>query len=193
MNHLVIYNPTNKPGKRDGDEFAREAFAYAEYHRGRGEKIYRMTHAEMTGDHSMNVDVVAIFCHGTPTWLGLGTVAKGPNGLASWICQFARPMVSVCLYACSTGRAIPGECYARELHDSISGTGRGCVVWAHTTAGHTTRNPNLVLFSGIECDREEVPKAVKPRLRKLLWGPTTARFDVPLCETMDELLEMVPA
>jgi hypothetical protein len=191
MNHLVIYNPTNKPGKHDGDEFQREALAYAAHHNDAGCKVYTMRHDEIGQDHAMNVDVVAIFCHGTPTWLGLGPIAKEPADLAAWICQFAAPIVTVCLYACSTGRAIPGECYARDLHDAME-TSRACSIWAHTTAGHTTRNPNLVLFSGSSGDREEVPKAIRPRLRKLLWGPTTARFDVPLCETMEELLEMVP-
>jgi hypothetical protein len=193
MNHLVIYNPENKPGKADGGEFQREAMAYAEYHRERGDKVYLMTHHEATLDHAMTVDVVAIFCHGTPMWLGCGAVAKSPFSLAAWLCQFAAPMLNVCLYACSTGReTTSGKCYAQELHRSIMETGRACIVWAHTTAGHTTRNPNLVLFGTPDSKRHEVPRVVRPRLKKLLWGPTTARFDVPLCETMEELLEMVP-
>jgi hypothetical protein len=192
MNHLVIYNPINKPGKHDGNEFASEAGAYHVHHHERGDKVYRMTHVEMADDHAMSVDVVSIFCHGTPTWLGLGAIAKEPAGLASWLCQFAAPMVTVCLYACSTGKSTAGgKCYARELHEAIIDTGRGCIVWAHTTAGHTTRNPNLVLFD-LAGERNEVLKSIRPRLRKRLWGPTTARFDVPLCETMDELLAMVP-
>ena len=194
MNHLVIYNPTNRFGKGDGDEFRREAMAYTEYHRERGDKVYSMTGIEMSLDHAMNVDVVSIFCHGTPMWLGLGNVARKPADLAAWLCQFAAPMVTVCLYACSTGRdTTSGKCYAQELHRAIMETGRPCIVWAHTTAGHTTRNPNLVLFGTPDSKRQEVPRVVRPRLRKLLWGPTTARFDVPLCEIMEELLEMVPS
>jgi len=118
------------------------------------------------------LDVLAIFDHGTPKGLprmreNLGNV----KGLAATIAKVTK-RITIILYACSCGRGwwrspwknkrnvytLAGSCdpkdgYAMSLCCELVKLGVDSEVYAHLTAGHTTRNPNIVGISGFAGDR----------------------------------------
>lgn len=87
------------------------------------------------------LDVLAIFGHGTAS--NLLVTGHGPAqvlGLAEAI--HASGAKTVVLYACSTADGRAG--FADELAAALPGVN----VWGHTSAGHTSWNPNTELAGG---------------------------------------------
>lgn len=121
-------------------------------------------------EHSL--DAVAFFCHGWKTGIqfGFSTGKKDIDMLATAIADRApeaeqvddEPFSPVIpLYCCSTGRDADRQSeddlevfggdggFADLLRDSLCRAGAiYCRVLAHTTAGHTTRNPHVREFCG---------------------------------------------
>lgn len=104
---------------------------------------------------------VAFFCHGLGRKIQFGFDVRNVDELAKAIndsCDAGTAGVRVVLYACNTGMASLGEQYkpvggdggfADALRDALCRSGMTtCQVDAHTTAGHTTRNPYVRRFEG---------------------------------------------
>ena len=115
---LVIYNGTNKRLRRDGDEFKREAKAWAEAQETRPldpnatvnplppqlvdvrDGRIRAEIRQMTN----GLDVLAIFDHGTPKGLPrLRESYRNVKGLAKTIANVTNK-ITIILYACSCGK-----------------------------------------------------------------------------------------
>lgn len=83
---------------------------------------------------------LAFFCHGLKNSLQAGfrkqAFPRNVEDLA-WACQDAG-VKQVVLYACSAGQR---GGLAQELHRLT-----GIPVYGHTTAGHTTQNPHVILY-----------------------------------------------
>lgn len=220
MKHLVLYVSRNSEGKRDGDEFAREANAYAEYHLDvYGAEIVMIPvpclvpalrrpaavensirQALKKGDDPF--DVFAYFGHGTERWIQTGHTLAKLDGFVMALASVLTRTPILWWAACKTAANNPRPPRGGEVTrggilqhtvmrllsgvppaEQISATG-----WGHLTAGHTTRNPNLALVT--PWDRFEVSRVDMKMLQKKLWIPDgTLRFEIPLCTSIDSLIE----
>ena len=100
---------------------------------------------------------VAFFCHGAGRQIQFGFDARNVGDLARSLsgCTALR----MPLFACSTGKGTGGEAlaafggdggFADALRDALCREGVvECCVDAHTTVGHTTRNPHVRRFEGM--------------------------------------------
>ena len=172
MKMLGIYNSTNRRFRKDGDEFEREADKWSEA-QSEADSIALAdvtdgrVRAEIRG--MPNLDVLAIFDHGSPKGLtrmreNLGNV----KGLAATIAGVT-DKITIILYACSCGRGwwgrfgfrwmnminkhnmytspdaySPRDGYAIALCCELAKLGVEAEAWAHLTKGHTTQNPHIV-------------------------------------------------
>jgi len=102
---------------------------------------------------------IVILCHGWSTGFQLGFRVKGQKGtdeanLAALVAELRKQrkkgLKTITLFACSAGdepgskKTSPGtgdRSMADYLRDHV-----GCTVIAHWTTGHSTRNPDLILF-----------------------------------------------
>jgi hypothetical protein len=159
MMRLIFYYPHNRLLRHDGDEFAARALDCSRFWTGSGHKVrafaipkgndaakrqYVMT--ILAAQCNSSIDRVAFFCHGTATWFDAGfTTATIAQSGAEWR-RVLTPDARIGLYCCLTGRDTTG------LAASLSRCS-GAPVMAHTTSGHTTRNPYKRLFdSGTQSD-----------------------------------------
>lgn len=95
-------------------------------------------------------DHVAFFCHGWATGIQFGFGMAHVKQLAEDIATIDRPTVT--LYCCLTadGPTDGDGGFADALRDALCQAGAvNCRVDAHTTAGHTTRNPRVRRFDGL--------------------------------------------
>lgn len=111
-------------------------------------------------DHDHRLEFVAFFCHGYPHGLQFGFNLRNVDRLGEAIASASNPEVIVPLYACSAASTLgwlrrrglgPGgdRGFADELRDALCEHGATfATVDAHTTAGHTTWNPNVRRFAG---------------------------------------------
>lgn len=172
MKALAIYNGKNKRFRKDGDEFEREAWAWlkANNHDAQTRLVdvrdgrIRREIRQMTD----GLDVLAIFDHGTPRGLPrMRESYKGVKGLAKTIANVTKK-ITIILYACSCGRGwwwwkpknkrdickvrigsySPRDGYALALCCELEMLGVDAEVFAHFTAGHTTRNPHVAWCYG---------------------------------------------
>lgn len=153
---LAIAVTFNRPGKKDGDEFGREAESLEKRHGFHLVKLNEDNYRKMRDAVFESVRVhrpkqLAIFCHGLRRSL---QVLKWSD-LEEFCGLFAanRPpgRVRICLYACSAGGPQDGPDHgdgsiADAMRDLLWGHRVESIVYAHTTAGHTTRNPHVRVF-----------------------------------------------
>lgn len=165
---------------------------------------------------------IVLLCHGWATGLQLGfrTGKRRGKDLKHWEQLIAAlkdlpSLKSVTLFACSAGKeplsktTSPGtgdNSLADLLRDQC-----GVTVIAHTTAGHATRNPDLIVFERsavpvlggiVPCARKSEVYRNAIRLLSLKPNPTTRRApgrtppqghsrvafaSIPLCESASEL------
>lgn len=105
--------------------------------------------------------MVAFFCHGFKSGIQLGFRLGQADDLAQAIAALGDVHVRVPLYACDCARdldrdrmddleALGGDGgFADVLRDALTAAGAVYArVDAHTTAGHTSRNPNVRRFDG---------------------------------------------
>lgn len=98
---------------------------------------------------------VAFFCHGLRRKIQFGFDVRNVDQLAHGIAEATYPGMRcalVVLYCCNTA-GVPGVGgdggFADALRDALCRAGSTyCQVDAHTTAGHTTRNPYVRRFEG---------------------------------------------
>jgi hypothetical protein len=215
MRHLILYSAVNTGGKHDGDEFTREARAYAQFHADRGdgctlvaipqlpalqrpaavERALLEAHREGLGEP---FDVLALFSHGTERWIQTGHTLARVQGLAATLARVLSPLPVLWWAACRTAGANPLQARAGELpsggilqqlvmrldeHQILA------IAWGHTTAGHTSRNPNLALII-----RDETIRATNAErfvLQRELWkDDSDLRFRIPLARSIAGLLEL---
>lgn len=111
-------------------------------------------------EDEVHFDVVMFFCHGWSTGIQAGFNRSNVRVLAKAIRSVApRDDVRVPLYCCSTGDDVddrsteaPGtgdDSFADRLRDAFCTIGAvHCFVMGHDAAGHTTKNPHTLRFSG---------------------------------------------
>jgi hypothetical protein len=143
-------------------------------------------------------DVFALFSHGTERWIQTGhALAKLPN-LAAALTAILVPSPVLWFAACRTAGDNPRPARAGELlHGGIlqqlvmrlDELGISATAWGHTTAGHTSRNPNLALVTGDETIR--ATNAERFMLQRELWkDDSDLRFRIPLARSIAGLLEL---
>lgn len=99
------------------------------------------------------IDEIAIFCHGWRTGIQIGFNNRNVHELASRLATLAaNNHLVVSLYCCSTGKGAVAQgdgSFADELRDALCREEIiHCRVMGHTSAGHTTQNPNVRNYDG---------------------------------------------
>lgn len=170
MRALVFAPLRDTPGKADGREFQREARAFVKLHGlERGVALFDpqdelaerraaiLRHVEAVEPGSLSL--LALFAHGWPDGVQAGFRCEHVRGLARALKEASAPVLTVVLYCCSTGAdrdastdelTDPGPGgeggFADRLRDELGELGVAATVYAHSTAGHTTRNPRVRVF-----------------------------------------------
>lgn len=165
IGNVIAFAPEFNTGKkRDATgAFQPEAESFVEIHGGKVVLINNRTNDESMRntilDHLRDNDFtsVAFFCHGLGKRIQFGFDTANVEDLAEAIIDtpYSPPGPVVPLYACSTARDLMGQPvggdggFADALRDALCiYGGRECVVDAHTTAGHATKNPYVRRFEG---------------------------------------------
>lgn len=210
MRHLILYVNKNTEGKRDGAEFEREAIKYASYHNALGHEVMlsavpcdlpasqrpkavENNVRQIASRHKeRRFDVLAYFGHGTERWIQTGHVIGRIDGLVRLLEEVLTPTAILWFAACKTAahnpRPVNGDTRGfleKLVHRCDTQSIRA---WGHTTAGHTTRNPNLAC---VNLQNYSTPSSEQLKiLKKHLWLPTSPlRFQIPLCSSIEDLIE----
>lgn len=214
MRHLVLYVTHNTKGKKDGDEFNREAIAYSRYHNTFGHEVIMLpvpyqipavrrpmvVEANIRNVFAQNdqvpFDVFAFFGHGTERWIQTGHTILKIDSLVKVLAEVLSPCPVLWLASCRTGGHNPrpngktSRGFLEELtlklhHKDFNVTG-----WGHTTTGHTTRNPNLALT--VNDAYEIVTRDQRKELQTALWNvKSDLRFQIPLCSTIQGVIDRI--
>ncbi len=219
MKALLFASAHNRKGKRDGDEFVREMYKF-EHHLETEEanvkaiecyeKRYPDRRKEFLAELGQ-VDTVGLFCHGSKKWIyGIGYHVWNITHLARYLKKSHDknyPM-NIILYACSCGKGkgteypvgqVPKKAgVAMMLANELAELDSPFKITAHTTKGHTTRNPNCVFVTekdGIIYKETVIPRVTRwqgktlslGRRRWLKWikllrDDPTFRFEFPFLE-----------
>lgn len=208
MNALIFVPWQDTPGVnpesgfpyRDAKEFQREAHNFALVHDIPAERVVLFDNAKLRAvrrfvvlDHlqrHQGLDCVAFFCHGWRDGIQAGFGTKDVPQLARALHEACVPGASLPLYCCSTARGGAGGDggFADTLRDALSGLLPGAKIDAHTTPGHTTRNPHVRRFvvgakaeTGGEWLVDPAEGARFQKWRRVLQGD--ARFQFPFMTT----------
>jgi hypothetical protein len=170
--HLVLTPDRDKEGRNDyTGAFKPESERYATYWRAQGDTVHvhridvsegRTARAAAMLAHieaRAPIDALVLLCHGWEKGVQFGLSiedSKGSAALMTFAERLARasnPPLYVVLYCCLTGASDEGPQgdggFADQLRDALCAAGRPDVhIFAHTTAGHTTRNARIRLFRG---------------------------------------------
>lgn len=105
------------------------------------------------------LETLALFCHGWKDGLQVGVRIGSVRPFVDSLSKVAAPQLRIILYCCDTARDAdddrvddtkPGPGgdggFADKLRDECRIAGVSATVYAHTTAGHTTRNPRVRRF-----------------------------------------------
>lgn len=153
---LAIHASKNTGTKKDASgAFVPEAVRHAKLYGGRRVPFDNLlglarrrasVHAILAEHHDL--DHVAVFGHGLRGSLQTGHTIAQVGELADAIAQASREHVTVFLAACSTASQLSVERggFADALADALAARGKRGWVDAHTTAGHTTKNPYVQRF-----------------------------------------------
>lgn len=95
------------------------------------------------------IDALAFFNHGYRDGMQTGHHIPHVGALADAIAKACAPRVVIYLAACSTAkqRTVALGGFADALRDALTARGVAGHIDAHTTAGHTTRNPHVQRFA----------------------------------------------
>ena len=146
------------------------------------------------------VDVVAIFAHGTTTQIcGLGVDEVSSPAMANALMQVG--VSKVVLYSCSTSRRMLELPWSKKefrqqvdkmkVTDGIANIfaadfceiGHGVEIIAHTSAGHTTRNPYVTSTMTLVNSGEIIRRSLAPADKWKPWVEkmkTDWRFEMPM-------------
>lgn len=170
MKHIVFTPDRNKIGSDFVGAFEPEALRYATYWKAQGDTVeihpLRPMHSAAYVRTMLDaikaaapVDRLVFFCHGWKTGIQLGLSCDGTSAkldlldFATEMEMTSTPSLKVALYACSTGASSSSPSgdggFADSLRDALCMAGRPDVtVFAHSTAGHASRNENVRFFAG---------------------------------------------
>lgn len=158
VNALIFAPATNEPGKRDADEFRREALKFAKHHgipetrlvafENDASRAARRTQVLDALAGRTGLDCVAFFCHGWRDGIQAGFGGLTVVRLARALYESCKPGARIPLYCCSLAAGEVGGDggFADALRDELVGKLPGAVIDAHDRAGHTTRNPYVRRF-----------------------------------------------
>lgn len=171
---LAFAPSTNLPGKKDvTGAFLPEARALIRLAGPRSELVRidntkpfatrrRQVLEAMRARQGQGFTSVAFFCHGFRNGIQLGFRSLLARQLAEAVLGVTHSLedVVVPLFCCSTGADAEGDplgtpgagenSFADRLRDALCTAGAThCRVMAHTTLGHTTRNPMVVFMDGM--------------------------------------------
>lgn len=156
MNILVIADTRNRWSKslmrlrRDGNEFRREARAFAQHWECKGASVtvvetkakkswkkYKLV-LDAIKNHDGPIHYLALFCHGWHDGISLGFSRYHIPALVQAIRSKDpyMPRCFVLLYACSAFKC--DNSFGPILGEKL---GCLCLTFGHSTKGHTTRNP----------------------------------------------------
>lgn len=93
------------------------------------------------------VEAIGFFCHGWATGIQAGIKNPHIDELAEALKRFP-DLHTICLYCCScaAGTRNGERSFAAKLRDTTGLRDLHLTVWAHATKGHTTRNPDVIVF-----------------------------------------------
>lgn len=193
----------NSDGKADASEFRSELRAFLRTHGLPVDICYFDNHGDLGERRAQTldwlrkfegIDLLVFGCHGWPDGIQAGFKCEHVRGLAKEIKTVCAPVLTVVLYCCSTGAdrdagtdetGDPGPGgdggFADRLRDELGEMGVAATVYAHSTAGHCTRNPRVRIFTPEErrgghwVVSPDLP--LWPRWRAFLQGP--GRFQFP--------------
>jgi hypothetical protein len=165
MKILAIADTRNRPFRRDGDEFRREARAFTRHWESKGADVtlvetkerrnwkkYRLV-LKAIRNHCGQIDVLAMFCHGWHDGISLGfrryhiteltaelSVKNTPIDFYKYNNDksFKNDMI-VLLYACKAFKK--ENSFGPVLSYKMTHFFTDSEVIGHSTSGHTTRNP----------------------------------------------------
>jgi hypothetical protein len=167
-------NPKTGEPWADADEFKREARLFCAFLRAEKKwptPVHRFDNTAGLDERRAHVlrhlrglapgivKVVALFCHGWPSGLQSGFRVEQAKLLARELESVSAQELTVVLWCCSTGAdqdpttdelRDPGPGgdggFADRLRDELGELGVKATVYAHSNAGHTTRNPRVRIF-----------------------------------------------
>jgi hypothetical protein len=170
-------NPrTGVPWRDATHAFIPEARAFMQHHKQPSSQLYMVDNTksavamrsyvlqalEQEARSGNKVRGVAFFCHGFKSGIQFGFRMLQAESLARTIAEHATEDVRVTFYACDAARDNDNERsddllefggddgFADHVRDYLCAAGATkCVVDAHTTAGHTTMNPDVRRFEGL--------------------------------------------
>jgi len=162
---IIFFQPNNRLFRKDGSEFTARAKDCRDFWTGQGHEVKmcplpkandankrQFVYGVLDAQEKYSVDRIAVFGHGTSTWCDLGfKVGDMMTLIQKMVTVLATENVRIALYCCLTGKADRG--FANVLSMAT-----GAVVMAHTTSGHTTRNPFKRMFFGGDNYRDMWPK-----------------------------------
>lgn len=222
MKHLVLTPDRNSPPDNDfTGAFEPESNRYAAYWRAQGDTVTvvrvdvskrgpeRVTQSLAAINAAAPIDRFALFAHGWRTGVQIGLSTATPRDeerlvtFANELARCSTPALKVALYCCSTGSSNGpvgdgGDTgFADLLRDALLAAGRTEVsVFAHTSAGHTTRNANVRYFfsdttsGGIDLAKHSTPEGRILRAR-LADGKDALRWRLPWLTLAEARAELV--
>lgn len=169
MKHLLLTGDRNTGADNDfTGAFEPESLRYAAFWRARGDVVDlvrvdlserspgRVAQMVAALTRSKPIDRFAVCCHGWQTGMQLGLSSDTPEALdalaafATTLAACSSTALRVALYCCSTGASDAANgvgSFADRLRFSLVAAGRPAVtIFAHRTAGHTTRNAAVRIF-----------------------------------------------
>lgn len=199
MRHLILHNSENRMFKKDATgAFIPEAQALFDYltsspanvliaKRGLGKGTRwqkRKRVKNILGEFSgANFDAIWFLCHGYPNGIEHGfSGEKGAADLVDSILKYHPNVNMINFYACLVARGEGSFC--KLVHDELYDKTRAdrAVVFGHTTAGHTTFNPNIKIFGGYPWP-EIYPQGTKEMKKKFISKiqdpKSNYRFELP--------------
>jgi hypothetical protein len=131
----------------------------------------------------------AFFGHGLPKSLPMLGISA--DVLADRIASVADGPINVALYSCWCG--IAGYSYDDALCQSLRANGTDPTVFAHSTRGDTTHNPNAGIIryvngSPVVTEYAKTPKE-KRKLRAMLVSDPSLRFRLPEIDPKDLVIK----
>jgi len=212
MRHLILYVNKNTEGKRDGAEFEREAVEYARYYNKYGHEVIMIpvpcqlpasrrpaatenTLIQAFQRHDKKLfDVFTFFGHGTERWIQTGHTLTQLGGLVGLLETILTPKAVLWFAACRTAAHNP-RARGSENRGLLEEIVRRCdsqtlTAWGHITAGHVTKNSNLACITreNYSLASSEQIKTLHKHLHLL---DSTLRFQIPLCSSIEDLLERI--
>lgn len=173
---ILAFSPTrNTPGKKDATgAFIPEARNFLKFHKVPDENLVmidntqsaagmrRQVYAALDRPHQAQIDGLAFFCHGFKAGIQFGIRMSNVKEFVAKLKPIVDPDVRITFYACDAGRDDDRERdddlaefggdngFADRVRDELCASGKtGCIIDAHTTAAHTTMNPDVRRFEGM--------------------------------------------